>query len=38
MFPPGAAVQHFAALLEESAGALFESLKENAHRIAQYWR
>jgi len=34
----GAAVQHFAALLEESASALFESLKENAHRIAMYLR
>ena len=33
-----AAVAHFAALIGESASALFESLKENAHRIAQYWR
>jgi phosphatidylinositol 3-kinase len=33
-----AAVAHFAALIEQSASALFEALKENAHRIAQYWR
>ncbi len=33
-----AAVAHFAALINESASALFEALKENAHRIAQYWR
>jgi phosphatidylinositol 3-kinase len=34
----GAAVAHFAAQLEESASALFESLKENAHRIAMFLR
>lgn len=33
-----AAVQHFQALINESASALFEQLKESAHRIAQYWR
>lgn len=33
-----AAVAHYARLLAESASALFEGLKENAHRIAQYWR
>ena len=33
-----AAVQHFQALINESASALFEQIKESAHRIAQYWR
>lgn len=33
-----AAVQHFQVLINESASALFEQLKESAHRIAQYWR
>ena len=33
-----AAVQHFQSLINESASALFEQIKENAHRIAQYWR
>ena len=33
-----AAVQHFQGVINESASALFETLKESAHRIAQYWR
>jgi len=33
-----AAVAHFGAVLAESASALFEQLKENAHRFAMYWR
>ena len=33
-----AAVQHFQAVMNESASALFEQIKESAHRIAQYWR
>lgn len=33
-----AAVAHFAALMTESASALFEGLKENAHRVAQFLR
>lgn len=33
-----AAVAHFGAVMAESASALFEQLKENAHRFAMYWR
>jgi len=32
------AVGYFAGVMNDSAGALFEGLKENAHRIAQYLR
>jgi phosphatidylinositol 3-kinase len=33
-----AAVQHFQALIQESATALFPQMMETAHRWAQYWR
>jgi len=33
-----AAVQHFQALINESANALFPQMMETAHRWAQYWR
>jgi phosphatidylinositol 3-kinase len=33
-----AAIQHFQALINESANALFPQMMETAHRWAQYWR